>query len=208
MTPSPPVRAGRGGPRSRLLSALVALAGAGLLVVAAGRPWVTRVISDVPGVAQVTASGDRAAPAAPALALVAAAAAVAVLVTGRVGRRVAAVVLLLAGIGAVAAVAVVALAPGEAVAAAVAAATGRSGTVTGPPANSTGWVWCAMAAGLLVTGGGLTAVLRARSWPAPGRRFDATPASAPNGPGDPAVVGKDDAIGAWDALSRGEDPTR
>jgi hypothetical protein len=152
-------------------------------------------------VAQVAAPGDRAAPVAPALALVAAAAAVAVLVTGRVGRRVAAVVLLLAGIGACVAVAGVVLAPADAVAGALATTTGRAGPVAGPPPAVTAWVWGALAAALLVVGAGLAAVLRAGSWPAPGRRFEAAPAGAPSaGPGD--------TIGAWDALSRGDDPTR
>jgi uncharacterized membrane protein (TIGR02234 family) len=201
-------RGPRTGSRSRLLSALVALAGAGLLVVTAGRPWVSRIVTDVPGVTQVTASGDRAAPAAPALALVAAAAAAAVLVTGRWGRRVAAVVLLLAGIGALAAVAAVVLAPADAVAGVVAAATGRTGPVAGPPPAVTGWVWLALAAALLVAGGGLAAVLRAGSWPAPGRRFEAARAGAPRPADAPRADGKDDAIGAWDALSRGDDPTR
>jgi hypothetical protein len=42
-------RGPRTGSRSRLLSALVALAGAGLLVVTAGRPWVSRIVTDVRG---------------------------------------------------------------------------------------------------------------------------------------------------------------
>jgi uncharacterized membrane protein (TIGR02234 family) len=193
--------------RSRLLTALGALAGAGLLLGLAGRPWVTRVVSDVPGVPLVSASGDRVVPAAPALALVAAAAAVALLVTGRVGRRLAAVVLLLAGLGAGAAVVSVLADPGAAVAGAVASATGRSGAA-GPPAAVTGWLWPALAAALLVTACGVVGLVRAPRWPAPGRRFEA-PAAAGAAPGAPApVAGKDDAIGAWDALSRGEDPTR
>ena len=215
MTAPAPVRGGRA--RSRLLCALGALAGAGLLVVLAGRPWVTRGITDVPGVAVVSASGGGVAPAAPALALVAAAAAVALLVTGRIGRRLAAGVLLLAGLGAAAAVVVVLASPGNAVASAVTAATGRSGGVAGPAAAVTGWVWPALVASVVVTLCGAVATLRAGSWPAPGRRFDAPaaasgPAAAVGGPGSAqpssaAVRGKDDAIGAWDALSRGEDPT-
>jgi uncharacterized membrane protein (TIGR02234 family) len=201
---------------SRLACALAGLAGAGLLVVLSGRPWVTRVLTDVPGVPRVSASGDSAVPAVPALALVAAAAAVALLVTGRLGRYLAAVVLLLAGLGALAAVVSVPAAPGQAVAAAVTAASGRSGGVAGPPAAVTGWVWGALtAAGLLVVAGA-AAVLRARGWPAPGRRFDAPSAAtrtaagtdeAAGGAAPGPVRGQGDSIGAWDALSRGEDPT-
>ena len=90
--------------RSRLACASAGLLGAGLLVAVSGRPWVTRVLTDVPGVPRVSASGDSAVPAVPALALVAAAAAVALLVGGRPGRHLAAAVLLLAGLGAAAAV--------------------------------------------------------------------------------------------------------
>ena len=202
--------------RSRLACALAGLLGAGLLVAVAGRPWVTRVLTDVPGVPRVSASGDSAVPAVPALALVAAAAAVALLVTGRLGRYLAAVALLLAGLGAVAAVVSVPAAPGQAVAAAVTAASGRSGGVAGPPATVTAWVWPALAAAALITAGGAAAVLRARTWPSPGRRFESPGATPPaaGGPGTTEggahagrVRGQGDAIGAWDALSRGEDPT-
>ena len=206
MTAAPP-RPARGS-RGRLLCALGALLGAGLLVVAAGRPWVTQVVTDVPGVTRVSASGGGAAPAAPALALVAAAGAVALLVTGRLGRRLAAVVLLLAGLGAGAAVIAVLAAPGDAIASAVTAATGRAGGLTGPAPGVTGWVWPALAAAALVTGCGAVGVVRAPGWPAPGRRFD-TPEQASSRPDRTAgpLRGQSDAIGAWDALSRGEDPT-
>jgi uncharacterized membrane protein (TIGR02234 family) len=201
---------------SRLACALAGLVGAGLLVVLSGRPWVTRVLTDVPGVPRVSASGDSAVPAVPALAVVGAAAAVALLVTGRLGRYLAATVLLLAGLGSAAAVVRVPAAPGEAVAAAVAAASGRSGGVAGPPAAVTGWVWAALAAAGLLVVAGATAVLRARTWPALGHRFEtpAAGAEAAGGTGTAAgragpgpVGGQSDSIGAWDALSRGEDPT-
>ncbi len=203
-TPAGPTRRAR----DRLGCALGALLGAGLLVVAAGRPWVTQVVSDVPGVTQVSASGGRTVPAVPALALAAAAGALALLVTGRLGRRLAAAVLVLAGLGAAAAVGTVLAAPQDAVAAAVTAATGRSGPLPGPSAAVTGWLWPALAAAVLVTACGAVALVRAPSWPAPGRRFDAPPPAVRAG-GAPAgtVRGQSDAIGAWDALSRGEDPT-
>jgi uncharacterized membrane protein (TIGR02234 family) len=200
---------------SRLACALAGVAGAGLLVVVSGRPWVTRVLSDVPGVPKVSASGDGIVPAVPALALVAGAAAVALLVTGRLGRYLAAAVLLLAGAGAGAAVLWVLAAPGQAAAAAVSAASGRSGGVAGPPAAVTAWVWAALAAAALLVAAGGAAVLRARSWAAPGRRFEAA-VPAPQAPGGRAATGggapgpargQGDSIGAWDALSRGEDPT-
>jgi uncharacterized membrane protein (TIGR02234 family) len=199
---------------SRLGSALGGVAGAGLLVAVSGRPWVTRVLTDVPGVPKVSASGDGIVPAVPALALVAGAAAVALLVTGRLGRYLAAAVLLLAGAGAGAAVLWVLAVPGEAAAAAVSAASGRSGGIAGPPAAVTAWVWVALAAAALLVAAGGVAVLRAPRWAAPGRRFETPVAAAEDrtrsaaGGGVPgAVRGQGDSIGAWDALSRGEDPT-
>jgi uncharacterized membrane protein (TIGR02234 family) len=125
-----------------------------------------------------------------------------------VGRYLAAAVLLLAGLGATAAVVSVPAAPGETVAAAVTAASGRSGGVAGPPAVVTGWVWAALAAAGLLVLAGAAAVLRARTWPAPGRRFETPVAGTATAAGtDTTVRGQGDSIGAWDALSRGEDPT-
>ena len=199
--------------RDRLICALAALAGSGLVLLAAGRTWVTARPGDVPGVTAVHAAGSQVAPAASALALTAAAAAVALLVTGRIGRRLAALVLLLAGLGVAVTAALVAADPAGAAEGVVAGATGRTGGA--PPATTlSGWVWLALAAGLLVAGCGGYALLRAASWPAPGRRFETAsagsgPASTPpaeDGPPTPTEP-RPDAIGAWDALSRGDDPT-
>jgi uncharacterized membrane protein (TIGR02234 family) len=181
------------------------------VVLAAGRTWVTAAPSDVPGVTRVQAAGSQAAPAVSALALTAAAAAVALLVTGRVGRRLAAVVMLLAGLGVAGTAALVVAGPAGAAQGTVAAATGRTGGAV-PATTLSGWVWLALAAGLLVAGCGAYALLRAASWPAPGRRFESASGGSGPAPGQgggdtataPAVP---DAIGAWDALSRGDDPT-
>lgn len=176
----------------------------------------------VPGVTEVAAAGSSAAPAAPALALAAAAASVAVLVTGRLGRRLATVVLALSGLGAAAACVAVLADPAGAAEAAVSAATGRTGGAPSP-ATVTPWVVVALAGGLLAAVAGGYGVARSSTWPAPGRRFETT-SGAPQGvdgagtghPGDagPTVraggaagAAGPDPIGAWDALSRGEDPT-
>ena len=206
---SPPPAAGPGGGRrGRLLCALAALAGSGLVVLAAGRTWVTALPADVPGVTTVHAAGSQVAPAASALALTGAAAAVALLVTGRVGRRLAAVVLLLAGLGVVVTTLLVVADPAGAAEGAVSAATGRTGGAV-PATTLSGWVWLALAGGLLVAGCGAYAVARAASWPAPGRRYEtASQGSTPApGAGGSAAAPAPDAIGAWDALSRGDDPT-
>jgi uncharacterized membrane protein (TIGR02234 family) len=193
-------------PRGRLACAVAALAAAGLVVLAAGRPWVTASPRDVPGVHEVSAAGSQAAPAASALALAAAAAAVALLVTGRFGRRLAALVLALGGAGVVAAAVAVLVAPADAVTAAVTTATGRAGGPV-PDAAVTAWVAVALAAGLVLLAAGSFALLRARAWPSPARRFDTSGPAARSGTGPAPGSGPSDDVGAWDALSRGEDPT-
>jgi len=205
--------------RGRLACALGGLAGAGLVVLAGGRTWVTARPTGVPGVTEVAAAGTSAAPAAPALALAAAAAAVAVLVTGRLGRRLAAVVLALSGLGAAVACVVVLADSAGAAEAAVSAATGRTGGAPAPGAV-TPWVVVALAGALLAAVAGGYGVARSASWPAPGRRFEAASGVVPGvdgggagHPGDagaaarPGAPAGPDPIGAWDALSRGEDPT-
>lgn len=204
--------------RERLIVVLVVLTAAGLALLAAGRPWVTQDVSDVPGVRVVTASGDEAAPAVPALALVAGAGGVALLVAGRIGRRPAGLAIGLAGLGVLAAAVGVITDPRSAAAAAVPAATGRTGPLPDPAATSP-WAWLTLVAALVLVACGAVAVLRSGSWPGAGRRFEPATGSsgAPSGPGvesasrAPASSGSPgtpaDAVTAWDALSRGEDPT-
>jgi hypothetical protein len=94
--------------------------------------------------------------------------------------------------------------PRSAAAAAVPAATGRAGPLP-DPARTSIWVWAALLAGLLTVACGAVAVVRAAAWPASGRRFDS---GAPEGSaGGAPSTGAADPVTAWDALSRGEDPT-
>jgi uncharacterized membrane protein (TIGR02234 family) len=63
-------------------------------------------------------------------------------------------------------------------------------------------------AGLLGIGAGLLAVLRGRTWPAMGRRYE-----RPGAPVAPAAAARpqtdeDRAQAAWKALDRGDDPTQ
>jgi uncharacterized membrane protein (TIGR02234 family) len=182
---------------------VVVLAGAGLALLATARAWVTQRITDVPGVAELTASGSQAAPAVAALAIVAAAAAVVLLIGGRLVARLAGVLAALAGAGIVASVVGVLVDPRGAAAPAVPAATGRAGPLPGAASPSV-WVWLALVGGLVAVAGGLVAAVRAGGWPVPGRRFETDTArrrAAPTGDAG------EDPVAAWDALSRGEDPT-
>lgn len=198
-----------GARRQRLLAVVAVLAGAGLVVLAASRDWVTQQVSGVPGVVRVTASGAQAAPAVGALAVVAGAVAVVLLIAGPLAARLAGVLAVLAGAGVVAAVVAVLADPRGAAASAVSGATGRAGLQSGAASPSV-WVWLALVGGVLVAAGGLLAVLRSGRWPVPGRRFETgTGRGRPRaeGPGAVAEGRPQDAVAAWDALSRGEDPT-
>jgi uncharacterized membrane protein (TIGR02234 family) len=193
--------------RVRALAVVAVLAGAGLALLAGSRAWVTQPITDIPGVAALTASGSQAAPAVAALATVAAAAAVVLLIGGRLVARLAGMLAALAGAGIVASVVGVLADPRGAAAAAVPAATGRAGPLP-TAASPSAWVWLAMAGGFLAVAGGLLAALRSGSWPVPGRRFETGTGQLPAGrPETRTADAGEDPVAAWDALSRGEDPT-
>ena len=61
-------------------------------------------------------------------------------------------------------------------------------------------------AGLLGIGAGLLAVLRGRTWPAMGRRYERAGAATPAAARRPETD-EDRAQAAWKALDRGDDPT-
>jgi hypothetical protein len=141
-----------------------------------------------------------------ALAIVAAAAAVVLLIGGPLVARLAGILAALAGAGIVASVVAVLADPRGAAAAAVPATTGRTGPLPAAASPSV-WVWLAMAGGLLAVAGGLLAAVRSGRWPVPGRRFETGTGHPPgNRPARTADAGEDP-VAAWDALSRGEDPT-
>ena len=84
------------------------------------------------------------------------------------------------------------------------------GTVSGTSADvSATWPVLALLAGLVAVATGALAVLRGRTWPAMGRRYERTDAAAPAPAGAPARprTDEDRAVDAWKALDRGEDPT-
>jgi uncharacterized membrane protein (TIGR02234 family) len=69
------------------------------------------------------------------------------------------------------------------------------------------WPVLAVVAGLLGVGAGLLAVVRGRTWPAMGRRYErGATASGPAVARRPETD-EDRAQAAWKALDRGEDPT-
>jgi len=198
----------------RLFAAVVAV-GSLLGFLSASRPWVRADVAGLVAAGELSASGRQAAGVVPAVALVALAGLVAVLTTGRAGRAVAGTLMVLVGAAAAATSVGVVRTPAAAIETVVTAATGRSGG-TGVTATVTAWPWLGVVSGLLVALGGALAVARARSWSGLSSRFD-TPATVARGDGGdggdgvptrrPIDDGSDPGQ-AWDALTRGEDPTR
>jgi uncharacterized membrane protein (TIGR02234 family) len=229
---------GSGGRRrvgSRLLAILVVLFGAGLVVLAAGRPWARATIVGLPGPDVVTADGRSAAPGAPALGLVAVAGAIVLATSGRLVRTVVAGLLVLAGAGIGLVGAGVFEDPAAALAPAVAKATGMTGGSTAFTGKVTVWPVLSGAGGVLVALGGLIALVRGRRWSGPSTRFERAGAGGTSGgataddaregevttfasgtkvtgrlslgEGKPVRSSKDQCVETWDRLSAGEDPT-
>jgi uncharacterized membrane protein (TIGR02234 family) len=176
-----------------------ALAGA-LALVAGGQPWgevTTERPAPLPPVVAVLSGAD-AAPLVPATGLVLLAAAVALLAVRSAGRVVVGLLMAVAG--------------GVLAWSGIRALTGAlDATVAGVPTGGTStadvaavWPLLAAVAGVLGVAAGLLVVLRGRTWPGMGRRYErGQDAAAPR----PAASDEDRAQTAWKALDRGEDPT-
>jgi hypothetical protein len=211
--------------RTRTVLALLVLGG---LTFGVGSPtWVTSTVATAlePEVA-VAAAGTSAAPGVGAGALVLLAAGIACALTGRVARYVALVVAAAAGVLVVASTLVVV---GNPTPAATAAASATSGvTELTSPVTLTAWPWAAIATGVLAVVVAVWGAIAARGWTATSGRHEradaAASGSATTGTSaatstttrtsaaadDGTAVGPDDEIDphdAWDALSRGDDPT-
>ncbi|MGI5186595.1 Trp biosynthesis-associated membrane protein [Promicromonospora sp. CA-289599] len=208
--------------RTRTVLALLVL---GALTFGTGSPtWVTTTVATAlePEVV-VAAAGTSAAPGVGAGALVLLAAGIACALTGRVARYVALLVAAAAGVLVVASTLVVV---GDPLPAATAAASATSGvTELTSPVTLTAWPWAAVATGVLAVVVAVWGAIAARGWAATSGRHERADAAAAGGatagvpgPGttrtsaadDGTAVGPDDEIDphdAWDALSRGDDPT-
>ena len=181
---------------------LLALLGAGLLLVSAFRPWVTGSVDDVLGATRLVATGAQVAPGLSALALAVAAAAIAMVAAGRIA-RVVAVVAYAVCVAVAVVLAVRVLVDPQAVLGPVAASrVGRTGSVE-TVADATIWPWVALLAcaiSLVGLGGALVGM---RRWGGPTRRYEvrdgATGVAA--GPRGERVASD------WDELSSGRDPT-
>ena len=179
--------------RELAVAAGLCLAGAGLVLLALSRSWLTLHLGAAAPLPSRTATipGSHLVPGAQALGLLGLTGVAALPATRRIGRVLVGLVLAAAGAGAVVAVVRALVDP---VAAAV-----RSGQVDAPTAARSGlgpWPWVALLGGLLIAAAGLLAVIRGRSWSELSARYDAP--TAPRPAKEPSL---------WEALDRGEDPT-
>ena len=193
--------------RKELTAVVLGAAGGGALaLVAGGQSWArVTAVRDAP-LPPVTAAlaGAEAAPLVPAAGLVLLAAAVALVAVRGPGRVVVGLLMAAAG-GLLAWSGIRALAGGLSDAASQVPGVGRgAGQVT--VAVSAAWPVLAVLAGLLGIGAGLLAVLRGRTWPAMGRRYERSGATTPAAVRRPETD-EDRAQAAWKALDRGDDPT-
>jgi uncharacterized membrane protein (TIGR02234 family) len=182
-------------PRRELTTAVLGAAVAGgLALVAGGQTWAETTVDRQPPLPPVVEvlSGADAAPLVPATGLVLLAAAVALLAVRSAGRVAVGLLMAVAG-GVLAWSGVRVLAGGP-----------PAGTAADTVEVTAAWPVLAALAGVLGIAAGLVVVLRSRSWPGMGRRYERTPepAAAPRAESD-----EDRAQSAWKALDRGEDPT-
>ena len=182
---------------------LLALVGAGGLLVSAFRPWVTGAVDDaVLGATRISATGSEVAPGLTAVALAIAAAAIAVVAAGRIA-RVVAVVAYAVCLAVAAGLAVRVIADPNGVLGPVGASrVGRTGSVE-TVASTTAWPWVALLACGVALLGLVGAVAGIRRWGGPSARYDAPGGTASDVPGPRGERVRSD----WDELSAGRDPT-
>ncbi|WP_425953827.1 Trp biosynthesis-associated membrane protein [Xylanimonas sp. McL0601] len=177
---------------------LVVLLGA-LALATAGPTWVrAQTATALDPTVAVAVSGGTAAPAVNAAGLVLVAAGLALALGGRVARRVVLVVVAAAGVLITASAVAVATSPADVAAAGAAEAAGVTDLTA--PASVTVWPWLCAAVGVLIVLAAVLVGLAARGWTASSGRHER---AAPNPDTGPQV----DAHDAWDAQTRGTDPT-
>ena len=179
------------------------------LFAASAATWIHATVETTLQPLTVDVAGSDAAPAVTALGLVAGAAAVASTLAGRVLRTIVGAVVSLAGVGAIFAVLSVTADPENASRGAVGTQTGAVGT--GGEYTVTAFPWLALvaAAALILCGIWLMLVARNAGRKA-GRRYDrdALAGNKAASADENVTSTHSDDIDAWDAFTRGEDPTR
>jgi len=181
---------------------LLALLGAGLLLVSALRPWVTGAVDDVLGATRISATGSEVAPGLTAVALAIGAAAIAMVAAGRIARTVAAVAYAVCVAVAVVLAVRVLLDPAAVLGPVAASRVGRTGSVQ-TVATTTPWPWVALLACGIALLGLVGALVGMRRWGGPSRRYE-----VPDGSAGVAAGPRGERVASdWDELSAGRDPT-
>ncbi|MDN5821498.1 MAG: Trp biosynthesis-associated membrane protein [Brachybacterium sp.] len=195
---SAPEPVARRGPPGRRTTVLAGTAASVLLAGTTRTSWIDAAAPDLTGTAQqVDVLGADAAPAVLALALVAIAASLATSLSSAWLRFLTGPVLLVTGAGAAVAALGVVREPGAAAGSAVTTATGVVGS--GLEAETTAWPLLSLVPALAVLAVGALVLLTGGTWP----RRDRYRSAAVTIAADPA----EDPAAAWDALTRGEDPS-
>lgn len=211
--------------RTKHLTLLLILAGSGLAFLSSTQTWFSLRLSAVAGhLTTVSVPGSAAAPALLALALAGLALAAAFAIGGRVIRVFLALVGVLLGALIVFSVVIVLGDPVAASSPTITAATGiagdRSVRLLVTDTTEYFWPWCALVGGAVIVASSAWALVTVRRWPDASRKYqlqfvpaDHTSASetltseeGQESPADP--LSRDAAIGSWDDLTRGDDPTR
>ncbi len=186
---------------------LLGLAAGALAAVAGSKPWVTGTSGDIDTSVDSTSAmasilnidGARESPLAAALALAVLACWGVLLVTRGLFRRGVAVLALVAAVGLAAATAEGFWSLPDKLADSLVEVSGTDTVST----SFTGWYAAALVGAVLSVVATLAAVLRVRSWPEMGTRYDA-PGARPSGEEAPVPT---DNIDIWKALDEGRDPT-
>ncbi|MFG2000149.1 TIGR02234 family membrane protein [Spirillospora sp. NPDC048911] len=188
--------------RERGLAALLCAAGAGLVLLAAGRPWATVRARDsiTPFVQDLT--GRDLGGAASALAWAGLAALAALFATrGRVRAGVGALLVIFgAGIGYAS---VAAVRRSHVLTAAGDRRALLQGLSAHPAVDVGAWWTISVAGAVLLVAAGLLTLVRGARWPGMSARYERQGAARPSAPGK----APDDSSSLWKSLDRGEDPT-
>jgi len=220
--PAAPARPSRSVTREKVAAALLAAAGAGLVLASDGRGWARATVT-APVRLSVEATGSSLTSLPYALGLAGLAGAVALFAVRRIGRFLVGLVLLGAGAGTVAAVAAnLGHLDSTQLTRAAEQTLGASAAQLGAVSN-TAWPYVTIAGGVLIALAGALTLVRGRSWTGLSNRYEVAPAERPatasntasQAPGTaqaaPSDTARDEADltsrELWDALNRGADPT-
>jgi uncharacterized membrane protein (TIGR02234 family) len=211
--PSTATRPGRSATRAKVTAALLAAAGAGLILASDGRGWANATITS-PVRLSVHATGSNITSLPYALGLAGLAGAVALFAVRRIGRYLVGIVLLGAGLGTVAAVVTnLGHLDNTQLARAAEQTIGASGAQLSGVTN-TAWPYITVLGGVLVAVAGALTLVRGRTWTGLSNRYEVAPNStdlaaqaAETSTQLPETQAEPTSRDLWDSINRGADPT-